>query len=140
MSLFGELDLEDAPDDPNMIPDDSYKAFLTDVKKGPTQKDPNKFGVTFKYRISEGAYEGREVTEWKSANKTDDERTKGYLKQRLLNLGVPEDRLGTVDADDLIGKEVRITTKKRGEYTNVVRVALESLDSGVAGDTSAFGM
>jgi hypothetical protein len=129
MSLFGDLDLENAPDDPNAIPDDVYKAFLTDVKKGPTQKNPEKVGVTFKYKISEGKYEGREVTEWKSAMKDDDEQTKGYLKARLLSLGVPEDRLGAVEADDLIGKEVRITVKNRNGYTNIQRCVLESSDA-----------
>lgn len=129
MSLFGELDLEDAPDDPNAIPDDTYKAFLVDVKQGPTQKDPQKIGTTFKFKISEGKYDGREVTEWKSSMKDDDEQTKGYLKARLLSLGIPEDRLSTVEKDDLVGKEVRITVKNRNGYTNIQRCVLESADS-----------
>ena len=137
MSLFGDLDLENAPDDPNAIPDSTYRAFLTDISKKGTQKDPHKIGVTFKYRISEGNYEGREVTEWKSANPGDDERTKGYLKQRLINLGVPTDRLSQVDPDDLIGKDVYVTVKNRGEYANVVRVTTANGD-GVSESKGAF--
>ena len=126
--LFGDLNLEDAPDDPNAIPDNTYEAYLTDLKKGPT-KDGSKVGVTFTYTISEGALDGRKVTEWKSANPTDDEATKGYLKQRILGLGVPADRISQVDPSDLIGKHVYITVKNRNGYANVNRATLIDADS-----------
>ncbi len=123
-SLFGDLDLDNAPDDPFLIPDATYRAFLTDVKKGPTKKNPHKLYVNFKYKISEGDYEGQEVGEWKSANASDDTRTKSFLKQRLISLGVPADRLGVVEPADLIGKEVYVTVKNREGYANVNKVTL----------------
>lgn len=117
-SLFGDLDLDNAPDDPFAIPDGTYKAYLTDVRKGPT-KDGKKVGVTFKFKISEGDHKDQEVTEWKSANPTDDVRTKSFLKQRIIGLGVPADRISVIDPEDLIGKEVYITTKSRNGFTNI---------------------
>lgn len=142
MSFFGELDLENAPDDPNSIPDGTYRAFLTDIGKKGTKNDPNKIGVTFKYKLSEGQYDGFEVTEWKSANATDDDRTKSWLKQRLLGLGVPADRLSSVDPSDLIGKEVYVTVKARNGYTNVNRVSLadDNAESVSASAKSAFDL
>ncbi len=137
-SLFGDLDLDNAPDDPFAIPDATYRAFLTNVKKAPT-KDGKKTGVTFKYKISEGDYEGREVTEWKSANATDDVRTKSFLKQRIISLGVPTDRLGVVDPGDLIGKEVYVTVKNRNGYANVDKVTLVDA-SEISEPTSSKGM
>lgn len=120
-SLFGDLALEGAPDDPFAIPDSTYRAYLTDVKKGPT-KDKSKVGVTFRYKISEGDHKDQEITEWKSANPGDDTRTKSFLKQRIIGLGVPADRISVVDPSDLIGKEVFVTTKMRNGFTNVQNV------------------
>lgn len=133
-SLFGGLDLESAADDPFAIPDSTYKAYLTDVQKKPT-RDGSKVGVTFKYRISEGDYKDQEVTEWKSANPGDDIRTKSFLKQRIVSLGVPADRIGVVDPGDLIGKEVYITVKNRNGFANINKVTLvDASESG--GDTA----
>jgi len=136
-SLFGDLDLENAPDDPNAIPDGTYRAFLTDVKKGPT-KDNSKVGVTFKFKISEGDYDGSEVTEWKSANRDDDQKTKGYLKQRIISLGVPADRINVVDPGDLIGKDCYITVKNRNGYTNVNKVTLADAAGEASSSKGAF--
>ena len=139
MSLFGDLDLESAPDDPNAIPDGTYRAFLTDLKKGPT-KDGSKVGVTFKYKVSEGAYDGHQVTEWKSANTSDDDTTKAWLKQRIIGLGVPADRMSSVDPDDLIGKDVYITVKNRNGFANVNKVTLADSAAVSASAKSAFDL
>lgn len=131
MSLFGDVAFDKAVDDPNAIPDATYKCFLYDFKVGPTASG-DKVGATFVYRIAEGQYEGRDIREWKqvpqkSADAYDENDVKqvSYLKQRLANLGVPDERMNTVTPDDLIGKRVWVTVKNRNGYVNAQRVTLD---------------
>lgn len=132
MGLFDELDLKNAPADPNAIPNGDYVAYLTDVKPGTSQKAPDHKYVIFQYKIEDdGPYNGAEISEWKSADPSDDERKKGWLKQRLISLGVPEDRVDEVEPDDIIGTKVVLQVKQNGQYTNVNRVTLYE-------DTSSF--
>lgn len=135
MSLFGELDVQSAEEIDYSIPDNTYPAFVFDVKVGRTKADPSKnkvskLGMTIVYKISEGDYEGRQVQEWKQIpepvdpkNLTEDEKKSlSYLKTRMLSLGVPENRVNSVGPDDLIGSEVVITLVSKGEYQNVRKV------------------
>ncbi len=127
MSLFGDVDVQSAEDDPYFIPDSSYPAFLTDVKVGPT-KNGDKTGMTITYKISEGDFEGREVTEWKylpeQMETVEEKRAMSFLKSRLLDLGIPAERVNEVQADDLIGREVIIAIKNKNGYTNIRNVQL----------------
>lgn len=45
----------------------------------------------------------------------------GLLKQRLLALGVPEDRINSLEPGQLTGIPVVVKLVKNGEYTNVAR-------------------
>jgi hypothetical protein len=125
--------------EPGTVPDATYKCFLFDIKKGATAKG-DKDGVTFIYRIGDGNYEGEDVREWleiprvaADAKPTPDQEKKfGRIKARLVSLGVPAERVGTVDAEDLIGTKVYVTTKTNNGYVNVNKVTLDT-----EGDTSS---
>lgn len=137
MSLFGDLDIASADDDPFAIPDNTYDCYLTDVKVAPT-KNGDKTGMTLIYTIDDGAHKGKQIQEWRripdaAHPQEDDERAKSYLKSRMLSLGVPENRINSVTADDLIGAHVHVTVKNSNGYTNVRKVAL------VPASTSANG-
>lgn len=134
-NLFANLDFDSVPDDPFYIPDNSYLCYVTGVKTGPT-KAGDKVGLTITYKIAEGAHEGSEVTEWKQipqpsnpAHMTSDEaRAATWLKQRLLSLGVPKDRLTSFDPDDIVGVKCVVKVVNRGEYRNVQRVEVVDED------------
>lgn len=136
MSLFGELDLENAADDPFAIPPGTYHATLTKVSQE-NPKDPAKRpGFVFEYTITNEdedpeveAASGLNISEWKTIPVPGDDspeakRNRAFIKQRLLSLGVAPDDLDTVGADDLVGTDVVLTVKKNGEYTNVTQVKL----------------
>ncbi len=128
------LSASDVPEDPNMIPNDTYSCVISAVKIGPTQKK-DKIGVTFRYKIQDGPYQGREISEWKEAAlmeggevKPSTPQTRGYLRQRLIGLGVPPDRLDVVEPEDLIDKEVVVELVNRNGYANAKSVTLANLD------------
>jgi hypothetical protein len=137
MGIFGELDVASAADDPFKVPANVYEASVTDVTVGPT-KDGSKVGMTLIYTITEdsadGEHVGKTVREWKEipqpANpkvlSADDKKAMSWLKARLLSLGVPENRVNTVEPSDLIGKDVTIVVKEgKGDFMNVNKVTLK---------------
>lgn len=128
-SLFGDIDFGSVPDDPFAIPDNSYIAYLTEVKSGPT-KAGDKIGLTLTYTITDGEFTGRKVTEWKQivtpadpAHPTAEEaRSLSYLKARMTDLGIPLNRINSITPDDLIGIKCVISVSTKGQYQNVNRV------------------
>jgi len=136
MSLFGELDVQSASDDPFGVPVGIYEAFVYEVKTGPTKKG-DKVGLSILYKVDGGEHDGKVVSEWKQIpqimdpkNPTADEaRSLSFLKQRMLSLGVTEDQINTVSPDDLVGTKVVITLKQNGEYTNISKVAKHNGES-----------
>lgn len=132
MSLFGELDVASAADNPFAIPANTYLCTITAVSVGLTRAE-DKVGMTLVYTIQEGDFEGEDISEWKEIpspadpqNLTRDEkRALSFLKMRLLELGVPENRINSVTEDDLIGLDVYVTTKDgKNGYVNVNKVEL----------------
>lgn len=130
MGLFGDLDIQSAADNPFAVPANTYECTVTGVKVGPT-KDESKVGMTLTYTIQSGEYEGDDITEWKEIpqpadphNLTPQERkSNSWLKQRLLSLGVPEDRVNDVEEDDLVGVDCVVTVAEgKNGYMNVTRV------------------
>lgn len=138
-NLFGDIDFGNVPDDPFAIPDNSYLAFVTDVKTGPT-KAGDKIGLTLTYTIADGEFEGRKVTEWKQivqpadpAHPTAEEaRSLSYLKSRMVDLGIPGSKLGSLIPDDLIGIKAVISVQTKGQYQNVTRVKVVDPDFSLA--------
>lgn len=138
MSLFGDLDIASAADDPFNIDEGMYRGVVTaaQVKKS---NDGTKKGFVLTYTVTdeESPMVGRKIDEWKNLPQPEDpdtltpdeERDRSFLKMRLRSLGVEEEEMNTVGPDDLIGKDVVFTVKKKGDYTNVVKVELDSGDT-----------
>lgn len=137
MGIFGELDVASAADDPWKVPANVYEATVTDVEVGPT-KDGSKVGMTLIYTITadsaDGEHVGKTVREWKAIPQpadpknpsVDDKKAMSYLKARLMDLGIPSDRVNQVEPGDLIGKDVTIKVKEgKNDFMNVNRVTLK---------------
>lgn len=138
MGLFGDLDVQSAADNPFDIPDGTYVCIINDVKVGPTKpKDGvTKIGMTLNYRIDEGEKEDSNISEWKHVPAPEDlessnsdikkaaERSMSFLKSRMIDLGIPADRINDLEPEDLLGIRCSVTVAKNGQYTNVKRVAL----------------
>lgn len=141
--MFGDLDFENAQDDPFAVPDNSYISYLTDVKVGPT-KNGDKVGMTLEYTIDEGPHAGKKISEWKQIpqpadpkNPSDDDmRSMSFIKQRMISLGVPADKINTTNPDDLIGTKCVVAVKNKGGYTNVRQVTV--VDAEFGSDTVEF--
>lgn len=130
MSIFGDLDIANAENDPFSVAPGTYEATVSDVEVK-DNKDKTLKGLWITYTITgEDVETGKKVTEWKTIpNPADpknpsaeDKRAMSFLKMRLSSLGIPESRMNTVGPEDLIGTDVVITVKKNGEYTNVTKV------------------
>jgi len=135
--MFGDLDMAQAQDDPFAVPDNSYVCYLTDVKVGPT-KAGDKVGMTLEYTIDEGPHNGKKISEWKNIpqpedpkNPTDDEmRSMSFIKQRMISLGVPAEKINSVTPDELVGTKCVVAVKNKNGYTNVRSVTTVDADFG----------
>lgn len=142
MGIFGDLDVEAAADDPFAIEDGTYNATITECSVK-DNKDKTKKGLTFKYQITDdGKMHGRKAQEWKNIPSSDDpqdvkDRDASYLKQRLLSIGIPADRINTFEPEDALGTDVVITVKNKDGFANVNRVILPESDSSDAGTSFA---
>lgn len=147
MSMFGNLDIESAADDPFALPDNTYKAVLTEVKVGPS-KNGDKTVLSLIFTVqSEDEHDGKTIREWKviptpndPKNLSDEEkRNASFLKRRMLDLGIPPERINTLEPDDLIGKEVYVTTVSKSDgaktYVNVRKVTLVESGLGTVQNT-----
>jgi len=131
MSIFGDIDIANAEEVSNVLPADTYECVVSNFEVKPT-KDGSKLGLNIAYTVSqEGRFKARLIFEWQRVPRptdTDlDEAGKAqalsYLKHRLLSLGIPEDRLNTVQPADVIGKTVLVSVKVKprgGEDQNQV--------------------
>lgn len=141
MSLFSGLDVASAADNPFEVEPGTYRAVVSKVTTDKT-KQGDKFGMLIEYTIDDenaGPSNGNSVSEWKRIphnedavplNEGEKARALSFLKQRLMNLGIPEARMNDVTPDDLMGIRVVISVKKNGEYTNVAKVDLDQTESG----------
>lgn len=99
-----------------------------------TKKDGTKSWV-FSYRVDEGQdEEGKIKQDWRPLPQTNnghfasdkDANFARFLKQRLMELGVPEERVGTVTPADINGTECFVTIVLKDGYKNVTKVVLTS--------------
>lgn len=124
MSLFGDLDVASAHDNPFFKPDGTYTCLVTkcEVKYS---KNNNK-GMALEYTIQEGDKEGKKFGEWKNipepwevmgyASKEDFEaavnfddkikeranRDLSFLKLRLKQFGFTPEEMGTIGAEEIL--------------------------------------
>lgn len=144
MSLFGDLDLQSAADDPFAVEDGTYDAVVTESVVKDQKKDTSKKGLALKYQIEGGPMNGRKVSDWRNIpmDKNDEnyDTDRSFLKGRLTAFGIPEERFGTFDAPDALGARVTITVKNREvdgvNYTNVTKVVARNDSAAGSSDTS----
>lgn len=138
MSIFGDLDIASAVDDPFALADGTYEATVT--KCSVQEANSGDKGFTLEYTAhdcDDPAMEGRKQSEWLTIPEMENgefsDPEKGpmhlsFLKKRLKSLGVPEDQMNSVEPDDLLDLEVVITVKKTGEYVNIKKLVLANSD------------
>jgi hypothetical protein len=118
MSWFAGKNVEDIPDDPNRLPNNTYKFRVTSAIHRPTQ-DNSKEGITFKYQIIQGAWSKFfPLTDWvqtPTGNTPGDEveRMLSALKMRLMAFGFDMDQIQEFGPDQIekcVGREFFGTT------------------------------
>lgn len=118
MSWFSNVNVDDLPDNPNELPNNTYKFRVTSAEIKPT-KSGDKTGITFKYQIVEGPYSNFfPLSDWTrvpdSNTKSDEiERMLMYLKMRLVAFGFTMDEIQKFDeksVDKCVGREFYGTT------------------------------
>lgn len=144
MSLFGDVDATEVPDDPFYVAPDTYECVLTEVNRV-SKKDGTGEGLAFKWVIEEDGseYNGNQIQDWKniypdvSADEVTPNMRKDMsrLKQRLTELGVPENEMNNLldNLDTLVGIRAFVTVTesrsvKDGEekvYTNIKSVRVD---------------
>lgn len=138
MGIFGDLDLASASDDPFSVDDGTYEAVVTKAEVRKNKNETDNF-LVLEYTIEDdGNMSGRKVSEWKKIPKQDAEdfdRAASFLKQRLLSIGIPNERINTFEPDDALGASVVITVKTKDGYANVNKVALSDGSDGSASDS-----
>lgn len=93
-----------------------------------TRKEPDAVNFVFKFLLGEA---GKPKDEWfrlpeNPSAPTDKEKEKlGYLKVRLLSLGIPENQHNTVTEDDLVGIEGNLSLLTKNGYQNIRSLTLE---------------
>lgn len=122
--LFAGLDLENAADNPFQIPTDWYDLILSDVQVKSGKKDTTRNYLVVEWTIQGGNYDGDTMQQWRWLPKPTDEETKevrqakAYLKQFLLNIGIPESRHDVVGKDDLMNIEVSALCVENNGFTS----------------------
>jgi hypothetical protein len=115
------VDVNDVPDNPNELPNDTYRFQVTSAVLKPTG-DGSKTGITFKYQIVDGAWQTFfPLTDWvrvPDSNTKQDEipRMLSFLKMRLLGFGFSPEAIqdfGPEMVNDCIGKTFFGTTSAR---------------------------
>lgn len=98
MSWFANVDVDDVPDNPNELPNNTYKFQVTSAVLKPTNSG-DKTGITFKYQIVDGSWSNFfPLVDWvrvPDGNSKPDEvnRMLSYIKMRLLAFGFTPDEI-----------------------------------------------
>jgi hypothetical protein len=138
-----DTDVDDIPDDPNNLPNNTYHFRVISAKLAPTA-NKDKTGITFKYQIVEGAYSSFfPLVDWvrvPDAKVPKDERQRmlSYLKMRLLAFGyTPAEiqKFGPKMVNDCVNREFYGTTssKKDGDRTNIKVVKFDPMSDNSQG-------
>lgn len=145
-SFFGDTDVDDVPDNPNELPNNTYKFRVTAAKFGKTNAG-DKVGITFKYQIVEGSWSSFfPLNEWvrvpeKSMPKDEKQRILSYLKMRLLGFGfTPEEiqKFSPGMVSDCVHREFYGTTSAKKDKDNRINIKVVKFDP--IGEDDDMGM
>lgn len=141
MGFFDSVNIDDIPDNPNELPNNTYKFQVISAELKPT-KDNSKTGITFKYQIVEGSWSNFfPLVDWcrvpdASVKPDEMQRMLSYLKMRLIAFGfTPEDiqAFGPGDEAKCIGRDFYGTTsiKKDGDNTQIRVQKFDPINDGM---------
>lgn len=113
------------------IPDDTYEFVVSDiyVRKG-SEKKPDMSWVNIEYQVGS---EGKTYTEWftlpeNASAPTEDELKKlGWYKQRILSLGIPEDKINSFSREEVVGTQGVLTLRTKNGWQNIKSLRVENL-------------
>ena len=150
MSLFGELDVASANDNPFFKEDGPYTCAVSGAEIKTSRKDGSK-GLALKYTIVEGEKKGQFINEWKPipfswnlngyATEEDEKNTANYdpeiggnaarslsfLKARLKDFGFAPEKMNNLEPTDFLNlPKLVVTIKNENGRENVKGVDLAS--------------
>lgn len=162
MSLFGELDVASANENPYYKEDGPYTCQLTGAELK-TARNGSK-GLALKYTILEGEKKGLSINEWKPVpmpwnlngyETQEDEkntanydaeiaanasRSLSYLKARLVEFGIPAEKMNDLEPKDLLElPHMIVTIRNKNDRENVTGVELISGTTSSVGTSDPFG-
>lgn len=120
--IFGDdVDIDDIPDNPNHLPEDTYICRITKAEMRPTKNNAQKIGLTITYQIDEGEYASAwPFTEWlevvrKKVEDCNPDEKKAYsrMKKHFKAWGYPADSFKGVKPADLVGKYCKVRTRNK---------------------------
>lgn len=149
MSLFGDLDVESADDNPWIKKDGTYNAALSGLAVKPT-KGGDKVGLSLEFKIVDGIYKTRIIRQWlwipsqEHLKDPDEEKAAkaaqavSQLKYTMTSMGVPAERVNSVQAEDLMAMDQTydVTIRNKNGSENVTGIAVHE-ESGST--SSPFG-
>lgn len=124
--FLNDLGLDDVNPDPNYIADGLYRAFVYGSEVRTKQSTGGKSWV-LTYKVApDQKHAGQTQQEWFDLDPKGDnaELKRSFLKKRVLSLGVPESKIGSIQPNDLVGIEVSLKIVHKGSYQNVGDVTL----------------
>lgn len=146
-SLFGDLDIASANDEPWAIKAGSYPCTVTTSEVKPSN-DGSKMGWNLCYTVDEDdpGYPGFPLYEWKwIPTKADIEadananRTRNFLAERMASLGIARENRNRFRAADALGAKVIVTIIVKDERPQIRKVVLNR-PAGVRGSGDMSGL
>lgn len=145
MSLFGDIDAADIPENPFYVAPGTYYCVLTEANVV-AKKDDSGYGLSLKWVIEDedSEYNGMNVSDWFNVypDVSKDELTQkmkqdlSRLRQRFTQMELTTEQQNAMGDEDsrneLIGMKAFVTVKESPDkqdpdkiYTNIVKVSLE---------------
>lgn len=162
MSLFGELDVASANENPYYKEDGPYTCQLTGAELKTAKNGVSK-GLALKYTILEGDKKGLSINEWKpvptpwnlmgyttkedmdNTVNHDDEvasnsnRSLSYLKARLIEFGIPPEEMNDLEPKTLLElPHMIVTIRNKNDRENITGVELITDSTSSVGTTDPF--
>lgn len=124
LNPFEKVDWDSVPDDPFGVPEGQYLCNVEGVEYRDTK---NGKSIVFTYNvIGPEEFEDRKITEWKAIpeepNTPKGNQQLSFIKQRLMSLNIPADRLTSFESEDVEGLRCVVTVVQNKEYKNVRNV------------------
>jgi hypothetical protein len=136
-SWFDGTDVDDIPDNPNELPNNTYKFRVTAAQHRPT-KDNTKTGITFKYQIVDGPWSTFfPLVDWvqtpnASVPADEKQRLLSYLKMRLIAFGFDMSEIqsfGPATLEKCLNREFYGTTNSRKNTDGTVNIKVVKFDN-----------